>query len=285
MRMGYLTTNWKTDLHRLALGGAWFFAIFSLVPLLWLGLGAGDGGTGRVFGTEVGGQAHSIWGLTYSGWPGAALLWMEVLAISSAAFVTALPHGWASDRLRRAGHAMLIGWASLWTIGVSHLASLDPGFFAVQATFLAALLGCTIYRAWLNWRPGGHEASNDAPALIRHDPFEFNEQACESGCAPPTDIAAEEKLMLHLRDVKSSSAVHEVTGAAPSNGTLKDKLRRVVNRQSMRETADGAGRFVGEAARSSGGVARAIGRRFVAAARAWKSYDAEDAPASAQSRA
>jgi hypothetical protein len=276
MRMGYLTTNWKTDLHRLALGGAWFFAIFSLVPLLWLGLGAGDGGTGRVFGTEVGGQAHSIWGLTYSGWTGTALLWMEVLVVTSAALVTALPHGWTSDRLRRAGHAMLIGWASLWTIGVSHLASLDPGFFAVQATFLAALLGCTIYRAWLNWRPGGHEASNDAPALIRHDPFEFNEQPRETSCAPPTDIAAEEKLMLHLRDVKSSSAVREVTGGRLAASPMKARFDRIVNRDALRDATRAAARFTQELARSSMDVARAIGRRFVAAGRAWKSYDTEE---------
>jgi hypothetical protein len=178
-----LSTNWKSDLHRLAVGGAWFFAFCSLVPLLWLGLGVSDGETNRVFGTEVNGVNHAIWGLTYAGVPGAILLWMEFLLVVGAMVATAAPRRWVPQRWRRAGHGVLISWSGLWAAGVMHLAGVNPGFFALQALFLLMLLGCTIYRARLNW----NDADGDAFAPKRSfpiDPFGLSPSAHGSAAIP-----------------------------------------------------------------------------------------------------
>jgi hypothetical protein len=276
--MRLLTTNWKSDLHRLAIGGAWFFAFASLIPLLWLGLGGDAGGTNRVFGTEAGGQVHTVWGLTYSGFFGTLLLWAEALVVAAAATLTGLPRRFVTDRTRRIGHGALIAWASVWTLGVSNLATVQPGFFAVQAVFLALLLGCTGYRAWCEWGTSDDDASADD---VAPDPgwLKYDEQPMQADrSSPPTDIASEEKLMIHLRDVKSSAALRELP-TLPGAGapkTLTQRAAQVVNRQSLRDAARSIGRFTADLARSTAEVSSAIGKRFVAAAKAWKSYDAEE---------
>jgi glucose/arabinose dehydrogenase len=58
-----------------------------------------------------------------------------------------------------------------------------------------------------------------------------------------------------------------------------------IDHDAVREAIRGAGQFAIETGRASMSVSRAIGRRFVAAARAWKSYDTEDLPTSAHPRA
>lgn len=275
--MHWLTNNWKSDLHRLVLGGAWFFAIFSLVPLLWLGLGVNGDGSDRVFGTELNGVSHSVWGLTYAGIPGAILMWVEFLAVMGAIAATAVPKKWVPLKWRRIGHGVLIGWAGLWTAGVMHLAGVNPGFFALQAVFLAALLGCTIYRARLEWSDanGSTTAPKGPPSI---DPFDLNPPD-QDHTSPPTDVAAEEKLMLALRDVQAPRTLREVPPAAkPTTPVerLKHLLRQTFDRDAMRHAARRAAQFTIETGRASASVGRAIGRRFVAAAKAWKSYDVEE---------
>ena len=278
IHMGLLTTNWKSDLHRLAMGGAWFFAVASLIPLLWLGLGF-NAGSDWVFGATVDGQTHTAWGLTYSGFFGAMLKWFEFLGVSAAIVLTAAPRTWVPHKWSRIGHGALIAWATLWTLGASHMASVSPGFFGVQAGFLAVLLGCTAYRAWRQWGTSDGAGSTDQ-AAPDDGWMKYDETPMQADhLSPPTDVAPQETLMIHLRDVKSSAAMREVQAAAPPTtwiDRIRQTLRETFNRGSMQHAAHQAGRFTVETARAAGNVGRAIGQRFVAAAKAWKSYDAEE---------
>jgi len=139
----------QRDLHTLALGGAWMFALGSLVPLLWL---LGAGGDGYVFHTVVGGKTVSIPLLAYSGWPGWLLLWAETLAISGATILTAAPR-FVPLKWQRIGHGVLIGWSGIWALGAWRLGLVDFGFWTFQALFLSGLCACTVYRAARHWTP------------------------------------------------------------------------------------------------------------------------------------
>jgi hypothetical protein len=156
----------KGDLPKLAIGGAWLFAVGSLFPLLWL---LTEGGNGAVFQTHTARGAHAIPLLHYSGVLGAMLIWAELLAVSGAFLLTVAPR--VPGKFARIGHVVLLGWSALWTLGTWRLATLDPGFWTVQALFLSALSGCTVYRAWRNWNP--HSASakpaNDASTVPADD--------------------------------------------------------------------------------------------------------------------
>lgn len=149
-----LMLQWREWLPRYAVGGAWFFAIASMIPLLWLVIeGHGEGGSSHVFGTTAGGVLHTVWGLTYSGVFGTIVLWLELLALVAAIVITALPgqvSAFAPEvslRIRRIGHGYLTGWAGLWMLGTMFLASIDPGFWTLQSIFLTIMFGCTVYRA------------------------------------------------------------------------------------------------------------------------------------------
>lgn len=197
---------------RYAIAGASFFAIASLIPLLWLMLeGPSETGTSQVFGTNINAAEHSVWGLTYSGTAGTLLLWMEIFAVIAANVMTLLPHRFGGvlpqtlTRLRRIGHGYLTGWAGLWMLGAMHMASISPGFWTLQAIFLSALFACTVYRAFREWpsnAPSPTETVAVAPALplphaddagpIKHrDPF--------------TDIDDVSRFMLHRSALRRSS--------------------------------------------------------------------------------
>lgn len=278
--MHLLTNNWKSDLHKLAIGGAWLFAVCSLVPLLWLGLEPNTGSS-RVFGAEVNGVVHTAWGLAYTGIPGTILLWIELLLVSAAIGATAAPAKFVPTRWRRAGHGVLVGWAALWSAGLVHLAGVNPGFFAVQTLFVTALLGCTLYRAWLDWSP--KDRNDDAPTSSLKDPFDLNPPD-QNRTSPPTDVAAEETLMLALRDVQASRSMQEVVVATQPT-TAKQRamqvLARTFDREALRHAASRTAHFTAETCRATANVSKAIGRRFIAAAKAWKSYDGEETSARA----
>ena len=103
----------KSDVAKLATGGAWLFAIASLFPLFWL---ISDGGAdGAVVRTIVDGAAYTIPLLTYSGGIGMLLIWAEILAIAGAFILTAAPR--VPLKLARIGHVVLLAWSALWTLG------------------------------------------------------------------------------------------------------------------------------------------------------------------------
>jgi hypothetical protein len=189
-RLFTLLQPWLARMHRLAIGGAWFFAIASMIPLIWLMLEGGAEGSSRVFGVTIESVTHTVWGLTYAGFFGGLLLWMELLAVGAAMLLTILPvHTRFADpafltRLRRIGHGYLTGWAGLWMIGVMYLASLASGFWVLQAIFIAFLFGCTVYRAAFEWSP---------PQSAPGQPIQIDVAAAEDN-AHATDFIARNRL-------------------------------------------------------------------------------------------
>src|SRR5947207_11368475 len=118
--MRYLTDDWKSDLHKLAMGGAWSFLAGSAIALLWLIVTTGGSGHGFVLGSAANSQIHAAPLLSYNGLVGTAWIWTQLLAVIAAAGLTHMP--W--PRQRAIGHAMLVGWAGLWTLGALRLAAI-----------------------------------------------------------------------------------------------------------------------------------------------------------------
>lgn len=224
---------WLASVPRYALMGAWFFAIASAFPLLWLVFeGQGNGTDSRVFSTTVNEVTHSIWGLTYSGIPGMILLWLELIALVAATVMTILPGSVSLvgqhivTRMRRIGHGYLTGWAALWMVGTIYLAAIDPGFWTLQAIFLTILFGCTLYRAIHEW-PTKSKNSGDgeveggpipttaptvslAQTASRETAVEIVAQLCTSPTATPrTDIDAVDRFLLHRSAVRPSDRIRE----------------------------------------------------------------------------
>lgn len=158
-----------------ALGGAWFFIGASIFGLVWIAL---SGGQGRIFGLESGGVDHTVWGLTYAGWLGTALLWMQIVAVITATVMTLLP----VRRFRRLGHAALIGWASWWMLGTMYLASISPIGFGLQGLLMTCLLGCTIARAWMSRDSGRSPAATGRRVDAAETP------AATPSCEPINDV-------------------------------------------------------------------------------------------------
>jgi hypothetical protein len=172
----------KSDLEKLATGGAWLFAIGSLFPLLWL---ISDGGAyGAVFRTTVGDHARTIPLLSYSGGIGMLLIWTEILAVAGSFILTAAPR--VPMKLARVGHGVLVAWSLLWTLGTWRLATYSPGFWTFQALFLSVLCGCTIWRAWRNWAPTIAQpmATEAQPAM---EPNYFRDTDSQARSTPASD--------------------------------------------------------------------------------------------------
>ncbi len=169
------------QLPRYAMAGAWFFAIASMIPLLWLMFeGHNEGESSHVFGTTVGGVQHSIWGLTYSGTSGTILLCLEIIGLIAAIVMTALPKQMMVipeqrlTQMRRIGHGYLTGWAGLWMLGTMHLASINPGFWTLQSIFITAMFACTVYRAFRECFPRKSKSPQISPD-VAPPPKDLNE--------------------------------------------------------------------------------------------------------------
>lgn len=177
----------RSDAARLATGGAWLFALGSLIPLLLL---MSDGGAdGAVFRTTIGDRAYSIPLLNYSGGVGMLLIWAELLAVAGAFILTAAPR--VPIKLARIGHGVLVAWSLLWTLGTWRLAAITPGFWTFQALFLSALCGCTVWRAWCNWMPttAQPDATSDEVNETDAAPNYFSEANSQATAAPASDAS------------------------------------------------------------------------------------------------
>lgn len=141
-------------LHPYAIGGAWFFVVFSVVSLLWViaQKWPDPAGITKLYHTFVGEQEYLAVGLTYTGTAGLLLAGLQAVVIAGAVLATVLPGRFVSTRVRRIGHGVLCAWAALWAGNLLRLASLDHEIGSVaQAALLCGLLGCTIYRARCGW--------------------------------------------------------------------------------------------------------------------------------------
>lgn len=184
----------RSDLRKLAIGGAWLFAVGSLFPLAWL-IWFSNGGflaVGHVFSTHINGQDVTMPLLSYSGLAGFLLIWSQVLLVSAAILLAAFPR-YVPLRWRRLGHAMLAGWNTLWVIGAWKLAWVDPSFL-MQSLFLTALLACTMYRAFVSWTPRrvlAAPVNAESPAARdSQSPNYFSDEAEQ----PPTGTARQQIL-------------------------------------------------------------------------------------------
>ena len=201
-------------LPRYAVIGAWFFAIVSAILLIWLMLeGHGSDGSSQVFGVSINGVLHTVWGLSYTGFFGTVLLWLEFLALGVAIALTALPNNFKftraemTTRLRRAGLGYLTGWAGLWMLGTMYLASMSPGFWIIQALFITTLFACTVYRTVRDWngrRPiDNHDMGrSNASSEMVHPPV-------EPVPSPHTDVADVTRFVLHRSAVRHSDRMTE----------------------------------------------------------------------------
>lgn len=137
------------SLHRFAIGGAWFFIIISLLHLSWAMIALVPGfDRVSLYQAMDGSGSHGAVGLTYTGVGGLLLIWLQIAAVAAATIATFL----SRDKYRRIGHAVLIGWASLWLMNFVALAGIDASFDTYARTFvMSILLTGTGYRALRGW--------------------------------------------------------------------------------------------------------------------------------------
>lgn len=200
--MRFLTDDWKSDLRKLTTGGAWLFIGGSAFALLWL-IFSGGGWSGQVFGTTVHGQSYTAPLLAYGGVIGVVWIWTQLLTVIAATGLTFMP--WA--RPRRIGHALLIGWAGLWMLGVMRLAAVDlTSFWTLQTAFMAGLMGCTAFRAYRGWFPP------EVPPTLRFQPENVADDLLKT--VPSSDAP---RLLL----------VEDVSGPVATDDTLTSTARHV----------------------------------------------------------
>jgi hypothetical protein len=257
-RLTSVARPWLNNAPRYALVGAWFFAIVSAIPLIWLMIeGHGGDGSSRVFGATVNGVVHTVWGLTYAGFFGSLLLWLEFFALIAATLMAALPANFKftgpelTGRMRHIGLGYLTGWAGLWMLGTMYLAAVDPGFWIVQALFIAALFACTVYRALHEWSsaspttPSDAGESQAAPAI---------DAIGNSSPSSHTDMADISRFMLHRSAVRHSDRVREhdleeglppQRRFAPENSTPRTSLDDDYG-AALRLTVKRTARFLGQ---------------------------------------
>jgi hypothetical protein len=200
--MHFLTDDWKTDLRKLSTGGAWLFIGGSVFALLWL-IFSGGGWSGRVLGASIHGQDYSAPLLAYSGFFGVVWIWTQLLTVLTATGLSVMP--WAKPR--RIGHALLIGWSGLWTLGSLRLAAVDPvSFWPIQSIIMAAFTGCSIHRAWRGWFPP------EVPTTLR-----FDDEADDLLKTDPASNAPRQLVM------------DDIAGAAPRNDSFTFTATHVWN--------------------------------------------------------
>ena len=155
----------RRSLGAFAVGGAWFFIVFSLLRVSWaiVVMWADPASTTSLYHTVVGDVSYDAWGLTYTGIAGLLLAIVQLLVVTSAAVTSTLGLDRAV-KARRTGHLVLCGWSALWALALIRNAAivLQPDSIA-QATLLSVLLGCTVFRASRGWSPGRSSTVTPTP--------------------------------------------------------------------------------------------------------------------------
>lgn len=139
--------------HDACLAGAWLFAVGTLATLVFLIVMSWPGGGQSVIASSTtDGVTYNAIGLTYTGVPGTVLLWFESIVLLAAIALSVLP----ALRLRRAGHAALVVWASLWFANGIWLTAYGGVWYLwiVWPVLCGAFFLCTVYRAACRWRGG-----------------------------------------------------------------------------------------------------------------------------------
>ncbi|MHC4948540.1 MAG: hypothetical protein ACYTG1_09790 [Planctomycetota bacterium] len=248
----------SSRLHRPALAGAWLFVLISLAHLAWVMVikTPDPAGTVKLYHTVVGDQSYDAWGLTYDGAAGLARAVGQALVVLAALAFTCPPLR-GSDRLRRAGHVVLLVWSAWWAANVVWLAGLDhrPDSI-VQAALLTAMFACTVHRAACGWsRPG-------RPSL---EPIEVPVEPLPSAGPPPEADDGIDEIVADTIDAAAIVAPPtSLLGRARALlGLLTGSCRRLCRRRV--EAAPRARARAADAWRTGreklGPAARAAGRR------------------------
>ncbi len=139
--------------HKYAIGAAWVFVAYSLISLVsaasmsW----GGNAGTVSLYETTANDDIFRSVGLSYSGFLGTVWASIQALVIAAAAALTIIP--WkVTNKQRRIGHAVLVGWAAICTLSLLRLAGIGFNIETIAQTAMTTLMfGCTSYRAAYNW--------------------------------------------------------------------------------------------------------------------------------------
>ncbi len=154
------------SLGALAVGGAWFFIVVSLLHVVWAitVMSGGDLGTYKLYHTVVGDVSYDAWGLTYTGIVGLVFAIVQLLVVSGAAVTSTLPFD-RTVKSRHAGHMVLCGWSALWALNLVRLALIDGELDSIaQSVLLSGLFVCTVWRASSGWSPGRSKPTAEPPA-------------------------------------------------------------------------------------------------------------------------
>ncbi len=154
------------SLGALAVGGAWFFIVVSLLHVLWAitVMSGGDLGTYKLYHTVVGDVSYDAWALTYTGIVGLSIAIVQVLVVTGAAVTSTLPFE-RTMKARHAGHMVLCGWSALWALNLVRLALIDGELDSIaQSVLLSGLFVCTVWRASSGWSPRRSTPTAELPA-------------------------------------------------------------------------------------------------------------------------
>ena len=154
------------SLGALAVGGAWFFVVVSILHVSWAitVMSGGDSlGTYKLYHTVVGDVSYDAWALTYTGIVGLLIAILQLLVVSSAAVASTLPFD-RTVKARHAGHMVLCGWSALWALNLVRLALIDgePDSIA-RSILLSGLFVCTVWRASSGWSPQHSKPAGEPP--------------------------------------------------------------------------------------------------------------------------
>jgi len=154
------------SLGALAVGGAWFFVVVSILHVSWAitVMSGGDSlGTYKLYHTVVGDVSYDAWALTYTGIVGLLIAILQLLVVSSAAVASTLPFD-RTVKARHAGHMVLCGWSALWALNLVRLALIDGELDSIaQSVLLSGLFVCTVWRASSGWSPRHSKPVGEPP--------------------------------------------------------------------------------------------------------------------------
>jgi hypothetical protein len=221
--MRYLTDDWKSDLHKLGMGGAWLFFGGSALALLWL-IFNGGGWSGHVLGTTVHGHSYTAPLLAYSGFFGMVWIWAQLAAVLAGGALSLMP--W--PRQRQIGHVILVCWSGLWMIGAMRLLAVQPSlFWTLQTMVMGGFCACTVYRAIRGWNPPEVPQTFrvDSDPSASDDPLRTDLAHDEPRVLQAGDIGRSERMFLFTQ--KGTNAVSAAAKALP--GLLQRLAKSVAN--------------------------------------------------------
>ncbi|MCP3904221.1 MAG: hypothetical protein GY715_11370 [Planctomycetes bacterium] len=219
-----------------ALGAAWFFVVFSLGHLAWvISTKWGDpaGLTSLYQATTTTGETVHAWGLGYAGMLGLLVAVGQFALVATAAVMSTV----STPRRRRFGHGVLIGWATLWMLGLMRLAGVDPALDTLAAAGLSTVLfGSTVYRALPRKKTIAEVHLEFAPIDV--EPDVEPDVPADRGTRRERAIGAARRLASRARSIASASVRRATPAARAAARAAARKLRDAVAAAPRAENPD-----------------------------------------------